>query len=785
MEGINLYEERIIHDMCGGVNTVNLTGPDCMNNCEYLADELADREEKIKTLTINLVKKEAVLSDIYRSRSWRMIQRMRRLRRWLIPKNSFREKVAIFLGRVTRLSCNAILDIFHSIKILPQQIYFAHKVQKLIEADPECKGVVIQLPVVDWNWMKQRPHHLASEFARAGYLTLFCSPQVHGDVVEGIQPIGERLYLCSNLELLGYVPEPFALATYPGHLKYLQKLWRPRLIYDHLDDLRVHCNGKEPDLNVLQQHQILLKKADVLLVTANSLLAKVKPIRPDAILCPNGVNVDHFNLNSTPAVPNDLRAIKESGRPIIGYYGALAEWFDYELLAKAAQHLPEYEFVLIGPDYDSSLSKHNIQERPNIHWLGEKHYEVLPQYAHFFTVATIPFVKNEITRSTSPVKLFEYMAAGKPIVTTDLPECRKYQGIFIAHDAKEYIDYLRDAVACADDPAYRQILLDQARANSWQMRFALVDQRLSQIKQKPKLPHVSNNSVFLQISEKTSHVMSNITTRRILDKTRSSASRLMRHFRKAMNGRRAVHAQSAVSESNKPYRMLLQQCQDEVAMRRSRDKPDDYYKSTYRYHEINYWQHVPGWIFADFHEQIGTQSTLRCLDVGCAYGSLLLYCIKLLECQAYATDFIPYLENSLIADYGIQYKVNNIELEPFPWPERFDVILLTEVLEHFNFNALPTLRKLRGLLAENGRLYLTTPDASQWGRQTKYYANYADLPQPSDEHRGSPVDDHVWQFNTEELIDLVTQAGFRITRFDFAPGAGQRHFNLTLQAAPT
>ena len=232
-----------------------------------------------------------------------------------------------------------------------------------------------------------------------------------------------------------------------------------------------------------------------------------------------------------------------------------------------------------------------------------------------------------------------------------------------------------------------------------------------------------------------------------------------------------------------PYR-LLQECQEEIALRTRTPKPNVYgYAPRYRNDELGYWLHIPRWMYEDFRKRVVQGEMLRCLDVGCAYGTLLLYATKLLRCEPYAIDFIKYLDPSLVDDYGIHYLVNNIEREAFPWKVRFDAILFTEVLEHLNFNAGPTLEKLRRLLAPGGRLYLSTPDAAQWGRQTKYYARYSDLPMPAADSQAPVVDDHVWQFEAEELRQLLRAAGFRAVRCDYSPGNGKRHFNLTLEAS--
>ena len=240
---------------------------------------------------------------------------------------------------------------------------------------------------------------------------------------------------------------------------------------------------------------------------------------------------------------------------------------------------------------------------------------------------------------------------------------------------------------------------------------------------------------------------------------------------------------NAALTSVNPYH-VMSDCQDEITARRETPGPDiSNYGARYRPVELGYWQHIPQWIYEDFGRRSAPERQLQCLDVGCAYGTLLLFAVKLLGCKPYAIDFVNFIDPSLVKDYGIQYSINNIEREPFPWDICFEIILFTEVLEHLNYNAVSTLKKLRNLLAPGGRLYLSTPDASQWGRQTKYYSRYPDVPMFSADSQHSVIDDHVWQFNEIELKQVVSDAGFRIVRHDYSPGTGMRHFNVTLAAA--
>ena len=154
------------------------------------------------------------------------------------------------------------------------------------------------------------------------------------------------------------------------------------------------------------------------------------------------------------------------------YYGALAEWFDWPLWIHAAKARPNWSFVLIGPAYDGDVAAVHarVAAAPNIFYLGPKRYDELPGYMQFVDVATIPFVLNAITHACSPVKLFEYMAAGKPVVTTAMREVLKYKSVLVARSAEEFVCRLDEAVTKQHDPAYLALLRTEAEANTWHSR---------------------------------------------------------------------------------------------------------------------------------------------------------------------------------------------------------------------------------------------------------------------------------------------------------------------------
>lgn len=165
-----------------------------------------------------------------------------------------------------------------------------------------------------------------------------------------------------------------------------------------------------------------------------------------------------------------MQAILSKSNPVIGYYGALARWFDYDLLKRVASLRPDYQFVLIGPDYDGTVKLSEILNIKNIYWLGVKPYEELPQYLQYFDVATIPFIVNDITHATSPLKLFEYMAGEKPIVITPMKESMQYSGVLIGENSEQFAQKLDLALKMRENESYLNLLRKTALENTWERR---------------------------------------------------------------------------------------------------------------------------------------------------------------------------------------------------------------------------------------------------------------------------------------------------------------------------
>lgn len=335
--------------------------------------------------------------------------------------------------------------------------------------------------------MFQRPQHIALNLADKKVLYLYkASPFIDKDVEtfkkmkNGFFVVNTDLYWIQ--EVILKLAEESGLpkfahiysTSYMEYDKYLVNYYKHgfKILYEFVDDFSDKIAGYKIPKEVYQSHDRMLQDEDRVYVaaTANKLFEEVKKARGthNAILATNGVQFEHF---SSPPDGIELMAEMEKvlakKSKIIGYFGALAEWFDYELIKTLAIQRPDRDIVLIGVDYDKSIEKSGMDKLENIHFLGPVNYTDLPAYSKHFDVSIIPFILNDITESTSPVKLFEYMAMGHPIITTDLPECRKYKSTLIAKTHEEFIANVDKALELAQDEEYKETLRREGLENTW------------------------------------------------------------------------------------------------------------------------------------------------------------------------------------------------------------------------------------------------------------------------------------------------------------------------------
>lgn len=357
------------------------------------------------------------------------------------------------------------------------------KLATLAEAVKE-KRVVVFPPTIDWRIrLFQRPQQMAMAYAKEpGTAVIYFTSNARYDNVvvareemSGIWVVHDR-FAKDVARVLANARQVILSVSWTPNKKYLDILPVDKLIYEYIDELEIFAEyGEEME----RDHTILMKQADVTVCTASKLYDQAVGIAKNPLLSPNAGDYGFFKATSEVQKSPLLAGRTSDYQVVLGYYGALAEWFDYDTLKTLAGRHPDWLWVLVGIDYDGTLGRSGVLKLPNVCYIPPQPYRELPSFLTAFDIATIPFKINEITLSTSPIKLFEYMAAGKPIVASHMPECLKYKSVFTYESAEDFeamVGRIRELKA--GDPYWGQLEKD-ALANTWDARAKQILNELS------------------------------------------------------------------------------------------------------------------------------------------------------------------------------------------------------------------------------------------------------------------------------------------------------------------
>jgi len=248
-------------------------------------------------------------------------------------------------------------------------------------------------------------------------------------------------------------------------------IYEKLICYDCVDE-HTGFTAKTKRKNIIQLlEQRIMYKADLVFTTSKNLYERKKQYNCNTYLTPNVGDTSLFMkaLLEETKVADELLKIK---KPIIGFIGAINFKIDWELIKYIAHNHPEWSFVMIGPIYKLNVAE--LKSLGNIHFLGRKPINIMPNYLKGFDVCIIPYLLNKYTEHVFPLKFHEYMASGKPIVTTDLPELRCYKNVIKI--AENYSSFDKSIVQVLNENNKKLIekRLEIAKKNSWEKRIKIM-----------------------------------------------------------------------------------------------------------------------------------------------------------------------------------------------------------------------------------------------------------------------------------------------------------------------
>ena len=380
------------------------------------------------------------------------------------------------------------------------------------EARPE-RPTIVCLPLIEWSLRVQRPQHLLARLSSRGWPVLYASLELGADPVEIVvdpEPIAEGLRVFKLP-----CPRRFRLGEEPLHGEDLRimadaleglrsreriheavilchsPLWYPfaqilhedfgwPVAYDRMD---LHEGFSTTGASVAEDERLLLELAGLITATSGT-LERVEGSAGERVLrLPNACDPDHWQAG-VPHQPSSRRRpdarLAHIQKPIIGYFGAISDWFDTALVVELALARPAWSFVLIGATWGADVAR--LERLSNVHILGEQPYDELPSLAASFDVGIIPFKRTPLIEATDPVKLYEMMALGLEVVAPPIPELATHGDlIHLAEGAEAFLERIEGSLSGPRDVAAVERRQAFARANTWEMRVEVLEGALTEL----------------------------------------------------------------------------------------------------------------------------------------------------------------------------------------------------------------------------------------------------------------------------------------------------------------
>jgi len=241
-------------------------------------------------------------------------------------------------------------------------------------------------------------------------------------------------------------------------------------VYYCIDDYAAHPGVDA--VTIAHRDADLARRADLVFVAPPSLLKAKRALNPHTLFSPHGVDVELFRRASDPATEIAAGA-RDLAHPVVGYFGSLHEWIDFGLIEWLARAKPEWTFLLVG---HAAVDVSRLAALPNVRLAGAQPYASLPSWAKAFDAAIIPYRRTRQTDNANPLKLREYLATGKPVVSVRNPEIEKFAAwVEIADDREAFLAALERAIS-EDDPGRQAARMAAVADQTWDRRVAAIVQ---------------------------------------------------------------------------------------------------------------------------------------------------------------------------------------------------------------------------------------------------------------------------------------------------------------------
>ena len=276
---------------------------------------------------------------------------------------------------------------------------------------------------------------------------------------------------------LGMGDEEYQVWTFlPTAVRYLDSLeGRPLVVYYITDEWSQFSNvdGKR----IAEMEEELCRRADIVFATSHALVERKKLWNPETHLATHGVDHAHF----ASVFSDEVQVSPEMARlpgPIIGFFGLVQDWIDLDLVQYIAEKRPDWSIAMIGKVL---VDRSRLDHLPNVHWLGRQPYESLPSHCKAWSVGIMPFAQNELTRNVNPIKMREYLSAGLPVVSSDIPEVRHYQKqCAVARDREEFLAACEKAIA-EDSPEQRRARSEAMAGETWEKKVEALGEHVRRV----------------------------------------------------------------------------------------------------------------------------------------------------------------------------------------------------------------------------------------------------------------------------------------------------------------